>query len=40
MMNWDKFYYDYTDKQFHINAFLQRGKKLYGGDDFLSLWPT
>lgn len=40
MMNWDKFYYDYTDRQFHLNDFLQRGKKLYGGDDFISIWPT
>ncbi|MEP7143758.1 MAG: SUMF1/EgtB/PvdO family nonheme iron enzyme [Ferruginibacter sp.] len=40
MMNWDKFYYDYTDKKFHVKEFLDRGKKLYGGDDFISIWPT
>ena len=40
LMNWDKFYYDYTDKKFHINEFLERGKKLYGGDEFISIWPT
>ncbi len=40
IMNWDKFYYDAADKKFHINDFLQRGKKLYGGDEFISLWPT
>lgn len=40
LMNWDKFYYDYTDKKFHINEFLDRGKRLYGGDEFISIWPT
>lgn len=40
MMNWDKFYYDYADKKFHIDEFLKRGKQLYGGDDFISIWPT
>ncbi len=40
MMNWDKFYYDYADKKFHMKEFLQRGNKLYGGDDFISIWPT
>lgn len=40
IMNWDKFYYDYTDKKFHIDEFLKRGNKLYGGDDFISIWPT
>ncbi|MBX3256722.1 MAG: SUMF1/EgtB/PvdO family nonheme iron enzyme [Chitinophagaceae bacterium] len=40
MMNWDKFYYDYTGGKFHLNEFAARGKKLYGGDDFISLWPT
>lgn len=40
IMNWDKFYYDYADKKFHVNDFLNRGKKLYGGDDFISIWPT
>jgi gamma-glutamyl hercynylcysteine S-oxide synthase len=40
MMNWDKFFYDYEDKKFHIGEFLQRGNKLYGGDEFISIWPT
>ena len=40
VMNWDKFYYDYADGKFHLEDFLQRGKKLYGGDDFISIWPT
>lgn len=37
---WDKFYYDYTDRKFHLNEFMARGKKLYGGDDVIGLWPT
>jgi gamma-glutamyl hercynylcysteine S-oxide synthase len=40
MMAWDKFYYDYKDRKFHINEFLERGKKLYGGDEIISIWPT
>lgn len=40
MMAWDKFYYDNTDQQFHLDEFLKRGKKLYGGDDAVALWPT
>ncbi len=40
IMNWDKFYYDYTDEKFHLNDFVQRGKKLYGGDEFIAIWPT
>ncbi len=40
MMNWDKFYYDHRDKNFHIDPFLERGRRLYGGDDFISFWPT
>lgn len=40
IMNWDKTYYDYEDKKFHVNDFLQLGKKLYGGDDFICIWPT
>ncbi|HJW18370.1 MAG TPA: SUMF1/EgtB/PvdO family nonheme iron enzyme [Flavisolibacter sp.] len=40
MMTWDKFYYDYKDGKFHLNEFVERGKKLYGGDDVISIWPT
>ncbi|MDE3253028.1 MAG: SUMF1/EgtB/PvdO family nonheme iron enzyme, partial [Bacteroidota bacterium] len=40
MMNWDKDYYDATDKQFHLAEFLAKGKQLFGGDDFICLWPT
>lgn len=37
---WDKFYYDYTDSRFHLGEFMQRGKRLYGGDEVIGLWPT
>jgi formylglycine-generating enzyme required for sulfatase activity len=37
---WDKFYYDIEDGKYHLDEFLQRGKKLYGGDDIVSIWPT
>lgn len=40
MMAWNKFYYDITDNQFHIDDFLKRGHRLYGGDDAIGLWPT
>ena len=40
MMAWDKFYYDYKDAKFHLNEFVAQGKKLYGGDDIISIWPT
>jgi formylglycine-generating enzyme required for sulfatase activity len=39
-MAWDKFYYDYKDGKFHVMDFLERGKKLYGGDEVISIWPT
>lgn len=38
MMAWDKFYYD--SSQFRLGEFLARGRRLYGGDDVLSIWPT
>jgi gamma-glutamyl hercynylcysteine S-oxide synthase len=37
---WDKFYFDIADGKYHLKEFLQRGKKLYGGDDIVSIWPT
>lgn len=40
MMAWDKFYYDDKDGSFHLSEFEERGKKLYGGDDIIGIWPT
>ncbi len=37
---WDKFYYDIKDGKYRLQDFLQHGKKLYGGDDIVSIWPT
>ena len=38
IMAWDKFYYDSGKVQ--LQAFEARGKKLYGGDEVIGIWPT
>ncbi len=40
MMAWDKDYFDISTGTFNWTKFLQRGKRLYGGDDVICLWPT
>ncbi len=40
MYAWDKFYYDLTKGDYTLQDFLDRGKKLYGGDEVISIWPT
>lgn len=40
MMTWNKSFYDYNKKQFNLIRFIEDGKKLYGGDDAIALWPT
>ena len=40
IQNWDDYYYDYTDRKFHLEDFVKQGLKLYGGDDFIGIWPT
>ena len=40
IQNWDNYYYDYMDGKFHLEDFIKRGQKLYGGDDFIGIWPT
>jgi len=37
---WDHQYYDSKELQNNLQAFLDRGKKWYGGDDFIGIWPT
>lgn len=37
---WDHQYYDSKDLQNNLQAFIDRGKKWYGGDDFIGIWPT
>lgn len=40
MMNWDTRFFDYTDGKFHVKEHLERMKKLMGGYDVYSIWPT
>lgn len=40
IMTWDKDYYNAEDGKFHLGDFLRKGKKLYGGDDVIGIWPT
>lgn len=40
MMAWDKDYYNAADGKFHLGDFLRKGRKLYGGDDVIGIWPT
>jgi hypothetical protein len=38
IMAWDKNFYD--SGKIQLQAFETRGKKLYGGDDVIGIWPT
>lgn len=40
LMNWSSEYYNYQDGKFHLNDYIKKGKQLYGGDDFIAIWPT
>ena len=40
IMAWNGIFYDDTDQKFHLEEFVKRGKTLYGGDDFIDIWPT
>ena len=40
MMAWDNDYFDISTGTFNWNRFEAHGKKLYGGDDVICLWPT
>ena len=40
IMAWDKEFYDYETGKFNLASFVDRGKKLYGGDDIVCIWPT
>jgi len=42
---WDKFFYQENpalplSQRFHLTEFMERGKKLYGGDEVIGIWPT
>jgi formylglycine-generating enzyme required for sulfatase activity len=38
MMAWEKNYY--SDSSYHYKEFLENKRKLYGGDDIFTIWPT
>jgi formylglycine-generating enzyme required for sulfatase activity len=40
MMAWDKNFYDTAQGNYSLDAFLARGRNLYGGDEVIGLWPT
>lgn len=40
MMTWNTNFYNAADKKYHFAEFIQRGKKLYGGDEVIGIWPT
>lgn len=39
-MAWDKDVYDPVSQRYTLTDFVRRGKRLYGGDDAVGLWPT
>ncbi len=40
LMAWNNNVYESSDQKYHLEDFVRKGKKLYGGDDFLGIWPT
>ena len=40
MMSWDKYFYDRKANQYALDKFIERGNRLYGGDDIITIWPT
>lgn len=40
IMAWDHQWYDHQRGGYQVEAFLQRGQRLYGGDDVIGLWPN
>ena len=40
MMTWDKFFYNATQNKYALPSFVNRGNKLYGGDDIITIWPS
>ena len=40
LMAWDKDFYDNDRKAYRLTDFIKRGKKLFGGDDVVCIWPT
>lgn len=40
MQAWDHKVYDSEKKKYQLIPFIEKGKKLYGGDDVIGIWPT
>jgi formylglycine-generating enzyme required for sulfatase activity len=40
LMAWDKDYYDASTGKFTLLDFIRKGKKMYGGDEVVCIWPT
>ncbi len=40
IMAWDHEFYDCRDSSYHLEEFLRRGQRLYGGDEVIGLWPN
>ena len=40
MMSWDKFFYNAPQNKYALPSFVERGNKLYGGDDIITIWPS
>ncbi len=40
MMTWDKFFYSTPKNEYALPDFINRGNKLYGGDDIIAIWPS
>ncbi len=40
MMSWDKNFYDTEQGTYTLDDFLAKGRKTYGGDEVIGLWPT
>lgn len=37
---WDQKIYNAATKKYQLISFIEKGNKLYGGDDVIGLWPT
>jgi gamma-glutamyl hercynylcysteine S-oxide synthase len=40
VMAWDHEFYDHRKGEYRLEDFLHRGRRLFGGDDVIGLWPN
>lgn len=40
IMAWDRDFYDAQTQTYRIDEFLEKARKLYGGDEVIGLWPN